>query len=166
MPAYHQTSAVRSDPQRPVGAGEQDRDLTRAQRRCIGFIENGESKPIEPDQSLLRPEPQESIRRLHDRCYGVLRKAGREARIGTQIDLRGLEPMLAAWAEMRPGQRARLLGSLANANEHILNSRFDAALKALREAVRIVEPYSGSKKRPPSCEVQRLLDRDASTGAR
>lgn len=97
---------------------------------------------------------------------GVLRKAGREARIGTQIDLRGLEPMLAAWAEMRPSQRARLLGSLGNANEHILNSRFDAALKALREAVRIVEPYSGSKKRPPSCEVQRLLDRDASTAGR
>lgn len=76
---------------------------------------------------------------------GVLRKAGQEVRIEAPIDLRLLEPMLTDWAKTRPGQHARLVQLLTTANEHILGGRYDAAVSAFREAIRIVDPYSSSK---------------------
>jgi hypothetical protein len=70
---------------------------------------------------------------------GVLRKAAREATAGGQVDLREFEPILTDWAEKRPLQRTRVLELISIANGDILGGRHDAALKAFREAIRIVE---------------------------
>src|SRR6185295_3140788 len=73
-PAAH-AAAVRADPEGAVLVLEERLDVVALHPGRVRPVENGELDPVEPDEPLLRAEPEVAIPRLEHRVDRVLGEA-------------------------------------------------------------------------------------------
>ena len=67
-------AAVRARPEAPVGPLGQADDRVVLQLRRVAPVPGREARPVEPDEPLLRPQPEVAVPSAEDHLHGVLRK--------------------------------------------------------------------------------------------